>query len=165
VNTLEVVLLSLMAGLLTSLLIAAAVYLAWMLHTTRKFLYTVQSASTQASTDISLLSIRIDGILNTHRQEMGSIISRINGDKLVEASHVILSAARRIETAAISFGQLAQSILGGEVEAEIRQTRSTGLGPESYAPNPTGERFIGQSRTAAQDGADLLAEFGADPEE
>ena len=165
-NTLEIVLLSLFAGLAIALLIAANAYLAWMLHATRKSLSATLSASAAASADISLLRGQIDGILNTHRQEMQSIISRINGDKLVEASNVIGRSAQRIETACVSFGQLAQSMLSGDiVEPELQRVRNSGLGPESYAPNPTGERFIGQSRTASQDSGELSGESGEDREE
>lgn len=165
-NTLEIVLLSLLAGLAVALLIVAVVYLAWMLHTVRKFLATVQTATLAASTDISLLRTQIESILNTHRQEMSAMISRINGDKLVEASNVIFRSAQRIETACVSFGQLATSMLSGEiVEPELTRAARSGLGPESYAPNPTGEKFIGQSRTAAQDSGELSDEGGDDREE
>ena len=105
------------------------------------------------------------------------MIARINGDKLVEASHVIVRSAQRIETACVAFGQLAASMLaesGSEPEPDadtiastvlqrVRNSRSglgSGLGPESYAPNPTGERFVSQSRTAAQDSGELLDEGG-----
>lgn len=88
------------------------------------------------------------------------MISRINGNQLVEASHVIIAAAKRIETACVAFGELSQSMLSGEIEPEIRRARDSGLGAESYAPNPTGEKFIGQSRTAAQDLRELLDEGG-----
>lgn len=165
-NTLEIVLLSLLAGISIALLIAANGYLAWMLQATRKSLTTMQAAASTAATDISLLATRIDAILNTHRQEMNAVVARINGDKLVEASSVIARSAQRIETACVAFGQLAQSMLSGEiVEPEIRRVRDSGLGPESYAPNPTGERWTGQSKTAAQDSRELLDEGGEGGEE
>jgi hypothetical protein len=162
-NTLEIVLLSLLAGLLTAFLIASTIYLAWMLNSVRRFLSAAQSAitssSSAAASDISLLRTQIDAILNTHRQEMSAVISRINGDKLIEAANVILRSAQRIETAAISFGQLATSMLSGELEPEFQRIRNSGgLGAESYAPNPTGERFVSQSRTASQDRDELLGE-------
>ncbi len=165
-NTLEIVLLSLLAGISIALLIATGGYLAWMLHTTRKSLTAMQTAASTAAADISLLATRIDAILNTHRQEMNAVVARINGDKLVEASSVISRSAQRIETACVAFGQLAQSMLSGEiVEPEIRRVRDSGLGPESYAPNPTGERWTGQSKTAAQDRDELLGEGGEDQQE
>ena len=181
-NTLEIVLLSLLAGLAVALLIAAAVYLAWMLHTAKHELLVMQKATAAASADISLLRTQIDAILNVHRQEMSAMIARINGDKLVEASHVIVRSAQRIETACVAFGQLAASMLanegtdigGGLGEGlsdpdaisslqRVRNSRS-GLGPESYAPNPTGEKWVSQSRTAAQDSGELLGESGEDIE-
>ena len=179
-NTLEIVLLSLLAGLAVALIIAAAVYLAWMLHSTRKFLSTVQTAAAAATQEISLLRSHIDSILNVHRQEMSAMIARINGDKLVEASHVIVRSAQRIETACVAFGQLAASMLAESntesIDSSVLQrVRNSGsgsgpgipgsrLGPESYAPNPTGERFVSQSRTAAQDSGELLGEGSEDIE-
>ncbi len=165
-NTLEIVLLSLLAGVSIALLLAFAGYLAWMLHSAKRSLAVMTTATSTAAADISLLATRIDAILNTHRQEMQAMIARINGDKLVEASSVISRSAQRIETACVAFGQLAQSMLSGEiVEPEIRRVRDSGLGPESYAPNPTGERWTGQSKTAAQDRDELLDESGEDREE
>lgn len=174
-NTLEIVLLSLLAGLAVALIIAAAVYLAWMLHNTRKFLSTVQASTVSAAQEISLLRSHIDSILNVHRQEMSAMIARINGDKLVEASHVIVRSAQRIETACVAFGQLAASMLSEGIGTSISDAESipelqrvrnsrSGLGPESYAPNPSGERYISQSRTAAQDSGELLGESGEDIE-
>lgn len=165
-NTLEIVLLSLLAGVSIALLLSFAGYLAWMLHSAKRSLTVMTATTDKASADISLLATRIDAILNTHRQEMNAVVARINGDKLVEASSVISRSAQRIETACVAFGQLAQSMLSGEiVEPDLRRVRDSGLGPESYAPNPTGERWTGQSKTAAQDRDELLDESGEDREE
>ena len=171
-NTLEIVLLSLLAGISIALLIATGGYLAWMLQATRKSLTTMQAAATTAANDISLLATRIDAILNTHRQEMNAVVARINGDKLVEASSVIARSAQRIETACVAFGRLAASMLSEEgdgdeanIDPRLRRVRDSGLGPESYAPNPTGERWTGQSKTAAQDSDELLREGVDNPEE
>lgn len=176
-NTLEIVLLSLLTGLFIALLIASNAYLAWMLHATRRALTNTLSASAAASTDISSLRTQIDAILGTHRQDMQAIIARINGDKLVEASSVISRSAQRIETACVAFGQLAANMLSegtgigegsgeSDVISSLQRVRnnSRGLGPESYAPNPTGERFVSQSRTAAQDSGELLGEGDEDIE-
>lgn len=168
-NTLEIVLLSLLTGLFIALLIASNAYLAWMLHATRRALTDTLTAASAASADISSLRTQIDAILGTHRQDMQAIVARINGDKLVEASHVISRSAQRIETACVAFGQLAASMLtesagiGADIsDSDLQRVRNSrsGLGPESYAPNPTGERFIGQSRTSAQDSGELLDEGG-----
>ena len=165
-NTLEIVLLSLLSGLFIAALIAAITYLAWMLHATRRFLVTVQESSKAASTDISLLRTQIESILNSHRQAMDTVVARINGDKLIEASTVIIRAAQRIETACVAFGELSRAMLTGDLtgdiaEPELRRAARSGLGPETYAPE-TGERFVGQSRTAAQDRDELLSESEPD---
>ena len=165
-NTLEVVLLSIMAGVLIALLIAATGYLAWMLRTVRLFLADVQAAADHATSDISLLRSQIDAILNTHRLAMDSVISKLNGDRLVEASNVIIGSAKRIETACVAFGELSRAMLSGDViDPDLQRVARSGLGPESYAPNPTGERWVGQSRTAAQDSDELLREGVDNPEE
>ena len=165
-NTLEIVLLSLLAGLSIALLLSFAGYLAWMLHSTKRSLAVMTAATDKASADISLLATRIDAILNTHRQEMNAVVARINGDKLVEASSVISRSAQRIETACVAFGELSRAMLSGEiVEPDLRRVRDSGLGPESYAPNPTGERWTGQSKTAAQDRDELDQEGRDDREE
>ena len=165
-NTLEIVLLSLLAGISIALLIAANAYLAWTIHGTRRLLNDVRGAAATASADISALRGQIDVILNSHRQEINSVVARINGDKLVEASNVIGRSAQRIETACIAFGELSRAMLSGEIiEPELQRAARSGLGPESYAPNPTGERFTGQSRTAAQDSDELLGESREDQPE
>lgn len=169
-NTLEIVLLSLLGGLFIAALIASIVYLAWMLHSTRRFLAIVQESSKATSTDISLLRTQIESILKSHSQAMDTVISRINGDKIVEASTVIVRSAQRIETACVAFGELSRAMLTGDLtgdiaEPELRRAVRSGLGPESYAPNPTGETFVTQSRTAANDRDELLGESGEDQPE
>jgi hypothetical protein len=166
VNTLEVVLLSLLAGISISLLIAIAGYLVWMLHSAKRGSTDMIASMDRVAADISLLRSQIESILNTHRQEMNAVVARINGDKLVEASNVIGRSAQRIETACVAFGQLATSMLSGDiVEPDLLRVRDSGLGPESYAPNPTGERWTGQSKTAAQDSTELSGEGGEDQPE
>jgi hypothetical protein len=161
VSTIGVVLISLLAGLLIALLIATGAYLAWMLHATRRLLVTVQSSSQSAAADISLLRESIGAILGKHQLAMESVVAKINGDKLVEAANVIARSAQRIETACVAFGELAKTMLSGEIiEPELQRAARSGLGPESYSPNPTGERFTSQSRTAAQDVRELFGESG-----
>lgn len=157
-STLEIVLLALMAGVLIALLIASIGYLLWMLHATRKFLVEVQTAAINAKQAIGLLESQIRTTLHDHRQELNQLVSRINGDRLVEASNVIQKAAQRIESACVAFGELSKTLLSGEFTEELGQVRKTSLGPEEYAPNPTGERYVTQSRTAAADSAELVDE-------
>lgn len=155
-NTITIVVLSLLAGLMLALVIAACAYLAWSLHQARAQLAHTQTESLHLQEQLRLLSGDIRTMLDSHHARFQEIVAKINADRLATASTEAIQAARRIERAAAAIGELVAHLLSGEELEERLQGRGTGttLAPEEYAQE-TGERFVSVNKTGRGDRQDL----------
>lgn len=142
-NTLEVILLSLLAGLFLAVLLAGGAYLAVDGYRLRKLIITVQ-------TDLPLILKGLEDKLLSQQRLLESQIAKLDGEKLVDAARANIASAKRIEGTCLAFSELAKHLLSGEV-LEIEKAAQSGLSAEDFAPNPGGERFISQAKTVAAD--------------
>ena len=142
-NTLEVVLLSLLAGLFLALLLAGGAYLAFDGYRLRKLVLKVEN-------DLPLILKGLEDKLLSQQRLLESQIAKLDGEKLVDAARANIASAKRIEQTCLAFSELAKHLLSGEA-IEIEKAVQSGLGAEDYSPNPTGERFVGQSKITQSD--------------
>jgi hypothetical protein len=126
----------------------------------------ISSLSSHSST-LQLIEKSISSTLDSHYAKLQIQIQQINGQAIVQAVEQFTELVRqqaqtatRTERAAIAIGELCKALISEEAfsGSAIDRAKSSGLGPDSYAPNPTGERYTGQSRTAAGDVQDLAEE-------
>jgi len=148
-NTLSVVAISVLAAIFCLLLLAAIAALVYVHLLVRRQLASFTLTVEQVSVKLDSQTARIEGLVGT-----------INGRKLEEAAQDFISQipkqaalVSRIEQAVVIFAQLVKHLTGeSEISGSaIERARASGLEPESFAPNPTGERFVSRSRTAEGD--------------
>lgn len=144
-NTVGIVLVSILAGLFLAFLSGVSIYLAWDQYRLRRLL-------SDSSTLLTTISVTLD----TRTSALDAKLSRLNGDELALASRRIVGAANRIEIAGGAFGEMARHLLS-ENAFELRRGAASGLGDGDYAPASPGERYTSQSRVARGD-ADALEE-------
>jgi hypothetical protein len=113
-------------------------------------------------------------ILETHRTETQHAIASINGQELSQAVKLFSaltqeqrSSASRIERAAVAIGTFTKEWLSQEAIGQVGDNGDglvppaiTGIGLDGYAVAQPGERYVGQSRTAADDASVLAEESG-----
>ena len=144
-STLGIVFLSLFGGMCLVLLLALAIYLGWSG-------YKLDRLVRQLQTDFPALLASHSAEMKLQQELLRQRVAAINGEQLAESSRAATIAARRIETAAVAFADLAKHLLSEEALA-VRTTAASGLGGEDFAPpDAAGAPFITQSRTARGDG-------------
>jgi len=141
-STAGIVIITVILCLLLVLIVGAAGLLAWLLWQVRKLVVSLKA-------DFPLLLRELEGKLGKQAEALDGKLAQINGERLAKASADCIGAAKRIEGASLAFANLAEQLLGGEA-LELERASKAGLGADDYAPNPSGERFVGQSRSVAQ---------------
>lgn len=169
-STLSIVALTVFASLFGILSIAAAAAIIYGQLQLRKHITTSMTLVAEHRSQLQLTVKDIGVTLESHRSKMDAFIQKINGEEISQAAKVIAASAQRIERATIAFSDLARALLSEEALAEvggdvnpaiarsaIARAAASGLGPDSYAPNATGERYTSVNRTAQGD-AEALAD-------
>jgi hypothetical protein len=152
-SPLAIVAIAISATLFALLLLAAAGLIIYGQIQLRREISTTTLTVSNHQSALQLLGKDIGSTLESHRSKMDEIVRKINGEEIAQAAKVIVTSATRIERACIAFGQLSAALVSQEElgESALERAANSGLGPESYAPNPTGERYTGISRTAQGD--------------
>jgi hypothetical protein len=140
-NTLGIVVLSLLGGLFLAILIGAVVFLIVVC-------LKLQKSVTSAQSQLSNLIVQHDTTVSQFRTDINLAISRINGEALEQAAKSNLLSAQRIEKACIAFGELAKYMLA---DRDTISTNGNRLKPDEYATPEPGENFLGVSPTTAGD--------------
>jgi len=157
-NTAGVVAVSVLFGLflcLLLLLLATLVYLVWR---SRRDLLAFQAQMPLLIAEYRTTLTEQIGLLNAK-------IGQIKGEEISHAAEIIVQSARRIENAAVAFGELSRALLG-EDELGLRKAKESGLAPEAYAPpEAAGTPYISLSRTAAADSRARAQESGEGEED
>jgi hypothetical protein len=154
-NTLSIVILSLLLGLFIAFLIALCGFLVWYITRLRTAVATIESTFpaliAQASAKFDLQS-----------QSLTDSIARIRGDELEKFSIIGMNAAKRIEQAAVAIGGVLTHVLSrNALESIAGENNGSGLGPDDFAEE-TGERYISVSKNARQDQELLLRQQSGD---
>ena len=147
-NVVGIVVLALISGLFLAILLAGVGLLIWTNLRLQKVI--VQTQSELQNHQTSLMTF-----LASHKSELTSMISKINGDELAVASKSILSSASRIEKACIAFGELAKYMLA---DRDTIASNGAGLKPDEFATPEPGERFVSYTQTSSSDQAAALEE-------
>lgn len=166
VSTLAIVFLSILAGLFLALILAAAstlIFLSYKLRSLVSQLESAMHAQTKLSSDeLATLHKSITGAFVEHRNELSiSLTNLTNAMSQIDSSALSLSvkqnltAARRIEQAALAIGELSKVLVADQTAGSPSE-----LGAEEYAQPEPGERFIGRSRIAGMDAEALAEEAG-----
>jgi hypothetical protein len=159
-NTFGIVAISVLAAIFCLLSLAAIAALVYVYLRVRRQLESFTLTVEQVSVKLDSQTARIEGLVGT-----------INGRKLEEAAQEFITQipkqaalVNRIEQAVVLFAQLVKHITGeSEISGSaIERARASGLEPDSYAPNPTGERFVSRSRVAEGDAAAQAEEYADD---
>lgn len=89
--------------------------------------------------------------LELQQSSIATALDKVNGEQLSQSAVLIvnaakqnMTAAKRMETAALAIGELVLS-------AEVKQNSGLNLRPDEFADAEPGESFVTQSRTAALD--------------
>ena len=162
-STLSIVVLSVLAALISLLILAAIAGLIYAYLTTQRKLSTLIA-------DCTTLISSTRTATNADLQRIELLIASVKGDQISKAAADILQAiprqaaiAGRIETACITFGQVLKLITEdqGISGSALDRARESGLLPDSYAPAIPGDQpYVSRSRVAQGD-AEALAEESA----
>lgn len=185
-STLEIVILSLFAGMAALALIGGMVALLWIAWRLEKTLAKVQneiaqmqsaiqallvenkqetkSAFESAKSSFQSLKSETKAILDLHAKTMTEIVGRINADAIVQNVNMFMKVCTRLETAINAF----QKLLLDNTEVDRGQTH---YAPEEAAPErtefgtPSSQYSLGQSaqydtESLAEEAAAVTAETG-----
>jgi hypothetical protein len=172
-STISVVVLSVVAAILSLLMLGSIGVLIWLLvRQYRLFLAfdqantalqsTIAKMLTDHSSTLQLISQSISNTLDNHRSKVDAQISKIRGEEISVAVKQFIEIvpkqakiATRVENACLLFIDALKSISTDfEISGSaIDRARQSGLAPEDYAPEDkeSGQPFFSRSRTAAGD--------------
>lgn len=150
-STLGIVSLSILVGIFLALVLAFAVYLAYVAWQLKRHI-------TQSNSNLTTLLTTTAQQLTAQQEHLNAFVSQIQGKRLEESAREATLAARDIRAAAVAFGDLAKVMLSTDAIA-LRQAERAGLGAESYAPD-TGEAYVTRSKVALGDAEALRRQLG-----
>jgi hypothetical protein len=148
-NTLSIVILSLLLGLFIAFLIALCGFLVW-------YITRLRTAVARIESTFPALIAQASAKFDLQSQALSESIARIRGDELEKFSIIGMNAAKRIETAAVAIGGVLTHVLSrNALESIAGENNGSGLGPDDFAEE-TGERYVSVSKNARQDQELLL---------
>lgn len=153
-SPLSIVAIAVFATLFALLLLTAAGAMIYAHLQLRRQISTISTAITEHRSILQLTVRDIAVTLETHRSKMDGFLSQIHGEEIAQAAKAIIACTQRIEKATVAFAELARHLLSEEAlggEGSISHAAASVLLPDSFAPNPTNERYTGISSTAQGD--------------
>lgn len=153
-SPLSIVAVAVFATLFALLLLASAAAMIYAHLQLRRQISAISTSLTEHRSSLQLTVRDIGVTLDSHRVKMDGLIENINGQEIAQAAKAIIACTQRIEKATVAFAELARHLLSEEAlggDSGLSRTAASGLAPDSFAPNPTNERYTGISSTTQGD--------------
>jgi hypothetical protein len=136
-----IIAISVVVGMFLLLLVGAGAAMIYLLYSARK-------VTTAFASQVGALQTSIMESLDTNHKMCKAYMEKLNGEALLQAAKTIPPAVRRMEQAALAFGELTRALIS---DRESSDQPPYGPGPEEYAPATPGDPYYSVSRTARAD--------------